>query len=186
MANLDQGVPPEWPLVGSKRVFAYVKPASRDFDKLLVALRKIEASVVVHAPGVSPKAVRTHTAANIAFSADPVCMADVRRDCHLAICHAGGTAQLVVAAGKPVLLLPQHLEQMMTAKRVAALGAGLVVDYEKPAPDYGRLLRRLLDEPSFTAAAQAVAEQHVGDDQAARVARIVDRCEELMTRTGPY
>jgi UDP:flavonoid glycosyltransferase YjiC (YdhE family) len=83
-----------------------------------------------------------------------------------------------------VRLLPQHLEQMMTAKRVAALGAGLVVDYEKPAPDYGRLLRRLLDEPSFTAAAQSVANRHVGDDPAVRVARIVDRCEELMMRAG--
>ena len=184
VANLDQGMPPEWSLVGSKRVFAYVKPASRDFDKLLVALRTIDASVVVHAPGVSSKAVRTHTAANIAFSADPVRMADVRRDCHLAICHAGGTAQVLVTAGKPVLLLPQHLEQMMTAKRVASLGAGLLVDYEKPAPDYGRLLRRLLDEPSFTAAAQSVANRHVGDDPAVRVARIADRCEELMMRAG--
>ena len=185
VANLDHGVPPEWPLVGSKRIFAYVKFASRDFDKLLAALRTIDASVVVHAPGVSPKAVRTHTAANITFSANPVRMADVRRECHLAICHAGAsTSQILVSAGKPVLLLPQHLEQMMTAKRVAALGAGLVADYEKPAPDYGRLLRRLLDEPSFTAAAQAVMDRHVGDDPAARVARILDRCKEPMMHAG--
>ena len=72
----------------------------------------------------------------------------------------------------------------MTAKRVPSLGAGLLADYEKPAPDYGRLLRRLLDEPSFTAAAHAVSDRHVDDDPAARGARIADRCEELMMDAG--
>ncbi len=87
-----------------------------------------------------------------------------------------------MTAGKPVLLLPQHLEQMMTAKRVLELGAGLVVDYEEPAPDYHALLQRLLDEPSFTEAAQAVAARHAGDDPATRVPRIVDRLEEIVAR----
>ncbi len=69
---------------------------------------------------------------------------------------------------------------MMTAKRVQELGAGLVVDFEKPPPDYQRLLRRLLDEPSFTKAAQTVAQRHTNNDPADRVVRIADRCEELM------
>ena len=93
----------------------------------------------------------------------PVRMADVRRECRLGICHAGvGTVEALVTAGKPRLALPQHLEQMMTAKRLAASGAGLVVDPEESPRDYGRILRRLLDEPSFTAAAQAIAARHVG------------------------
>jgi len=78
-----------------------------------------------------------------------------------------------------VLALPIHLEQLMTAKRLAALGAGLVVE-PKESRDYVRLLRRLLDEPSFTIAAQAVAARHVDDAPAARVTRIAQRCEELL------
>ncbi len=185
VTNLDQGVPPQWPIVGTKRVFAYVKPHFRDLDKLLAALRKIDAAVVVHAPGVSEATVQMHTAANVAFSHDPVRMADVIRECHLGICHAGGTAQALVTAGKPVLLLPQHLEQMMTSKCVEALGAGLVVDFERPSPYYGGLLRRLLEQPSFTAAAQAMANRHAGDDPSLRVAHIADRCEELIARQEP-
>ena len=132
--------------------------------------------------------VRKHTAANIAFSSEPVRMADVRRDCHVGICHAGvGTVESLVTAGKPLLLLPQHLEQMMTAKRVASIGAGLVVDRSVDAtPDYGRMLNRLLDDPSLTAAAAAIAERRAGDEPAARVARIADRCEELMLRARPH
>jgi UDP:flavonoid glycosyltransferase YjiC (YdhE family) len=184
VASLGAGTPPRWPADGRKRVFAYLKPRHRDFDPLLAALRAIDASVVVHAPGVSPHAVRTHTTANVTFSVDLVRMADVCRECDLGICHSGAnTVHALVTAGKPVLLLPQHLEQMMTAKRVLELGAGLVVDYEEPAPDYRELLRLLLEEPSFTQAARAVAARHVGDDPAARVARIVDRFEALLGGT---
>jgi len=136
--------------------------------------------VVVHAPGVSDLVIRNHTAANVAFCAAPVRMADARRECDLGICHAGvGTVEALVTAGKPVLALPIHLEQLMTAKRLAALGAGLVVE-PKESRDYVRLLRRLLDEPSFTIAAQAVAARHVDDAPAARVTRIAQRCEELL------
>jgi UDP:flavonoid glycosyltransferase YjiC (YdhE family) len=177
----DQGSPPRWPAVGTKRVFAYLKPRHRDFDKLLDALRSIDASVVVHAPGISPHALRTHMAANVAFSLDPVRMADVCVECDLGVCHSGiNTVQLLVTSGKPVLLVPEHLEQMMTAKRVLDLGAGLVVDYEEPAPDYRNLIGRLLEEPAFAQAAQTVAARHVGHDPAAGISRIVDRFEEIM------
>ena len=107
MGEPDQGSPPPWPAVGAKRVFAYLKPRHRDFDKLLDALRSIDASVVVHAPGLSPHGLRTHTAANVAFSLDPVRMADVCAECDLGVCHAGiNTVQLLVTSGKPVLLVP--------------------------------------------------------------------------------
>jgi UDP:flavonoid glycosyltransferase YjiC (YdhE family) len=182
VANLDKGVSPPWPIVGKKRVFAYLKPNYREFEKVLKALRTIDAAVLIHAPGTSDAIVRNYTAANVAFSAEPVRMADVRRECDLGICHAGvGTVESLVTAGKPVLALPQHLEQMMTGKRLAATGAGLVVDpMEPPSRDYGRMLRRLLDEPAFTAAAQGIAARHVADDPAERVARIAERCEELI------
>ena len=180
VANLEKGVRPPWPIVGAKRIFAYLKPNHGHFEKILAALRAIDAAVVIHAPGVSDLVVRNHTAANVAFSAEPVRMADVRRECDLAICHAGvGTVEALVTAGKPVLALPIHLEQLMTAKRLVAVGAGLVVE-PKESRDYVRLLRRLLDEPAFTIAAQAVAARHVDDDPADRVTRIAERCEELV------
>jgi UDP:flavonoid glycosyltransferase YjiC (YdhE family) len=125
-------------------------------------------------------------AANIVFSAEPVRMGDVCREADLGICHAGsGTTQALVSSGVPVLLLPEHLEQMMTAKRVSTIGGGLLVDYEKPAPDFKRLLMRLLGEPSFREAAQAVAARHAGDDPKARLTRIADRLEELLAGARP-
>ena len=134
VANLDKGVAPHWPIVGAKRVFAYLKPHFRDFEKLLEALRTIDAAVVIHAPGISARWCEAHGGER-RLQRRTVRMADVRRECDLGICHAGvGTVETLVTAGKPVLALPQHLEQMMTGKRVAALGAGLVVDPSRVAP----------------------------------------------------
>jgi len=182
LANLDHGVVAVWPRVGAKRVFVYLRPRSRDFDLVMEALRGIDAAVVVHAPGIAPAQVQRHSCANIAFSERPLRIDDVRRECDLAICHGGSsTVEAMITAGKPVLVLPQHIEQLMTAKRVQQLGAGLATDFEKPPPDYRRLIRRLLDEPAFTQAAAAIAQRHAhDDDRSARVSRVVDRFEDLM------
>jgi len=87
-----------------------------------------------------------------------------------------------VVAGKPLLLLPTHVEQMMTAKAVQHLGAGLVVDYERPAPDYRKLIKRLIDEPAFAAAARAVTARHVSEGPAARLMAFVDRIEAVIAK----
>lgn len=178
LPNPLQGVAPHWPMVPGPRVFAYIKPGTRDFEPVLKSLCALDVSAVVHAPGVSTTLQHRYLAANLRFSEQPVRMDDICRECDVAICHAGAnTTQALVTAGKPVLLLPTHVEQMMTSKAVLALGAGLVVDYERPAPDYRKLIKRLLDEPAFAAAAQAVAARHAGDDPAARLSAIVDRIE---------
>ena len=188
LPNPVQGVAPEWPLVPGPRVFAYIKPGTRDFEPVLKALCALKVSAVVHAPGVSTTLQLRYLAANLRFSEQPVRMDDICRECDVAICHAGANmTQALVTAGKPVLLLPTHVEQMMTSKAVQHLGAGLVVDYERPPPDYRKLIKRLIDEPAFANAAQAVATRHAGDDPAARLESIVDRIEAVIAakRSAP-
>jgi len=74
----------------------------------------------------------------------------------------------------------------MTGKRIAAMGAGLVVDpLEDKSPNHARLVTRLLNEPAFAAVAQAVAARYVNDTPAERVARIADRCEQLIVGGTP-
>jgi UDP:flavonoid glycosyltransferase YjiC (YdhE family) len=187
LANLEHGVAPVWPRAAAKRVFVYLRPRFRDFALVMDALRGIDAAVLVHAPGIATAQMQRLSSANMAFSDRPLRMIDVRRECDLAICHGGSsTVEAIVTAGKPVLVLPQHIEQLMTAKRVQQLGAGLATDYEKPPPDYRRLIRRLLEEPSFTQVAAAIAERHAhDDDRDTRVSRVVDRFEALMRTATP-
>lgn len=176
LPGADTGVAPVWPAVEGPRVFAYLKPRARDFDAVLQALKALPVSVAVHAPGIASAAQSRHLAANLRFHAQPMQMGAVLAQAALGICHAGAnTTQALVAAGIPALLLPEHLEQMMTARRAAELGAALVVDPDRPAPNFKRLLQRLLDEPGFARAARTVQARHAHDDPATRVARVVDR-----------
>jgi len=48
-------------------------------------------------------------------------------------------------------------------------------------------MKRLIDEPAFAAAAQAVAARHVDDDPAARLAAVADRIEAVIAarRSAP-
>lgn len=182
---LDAGVAPAWPAVPGPRVFAYVKARSRDFAPLMAALRQSEVSAVVHAPGLSANDHKRLLAANVAIHREPLRMDRVCAEAQIGIGHGGAnTTQALVTAGIPVLLLTEHLEQLMTARRVAAAGAGLYTDFEKPLPDLRRLLRRLIDEPVFAESARAVAAACDDGGPELRLARVIDRIEAAITRGG--
>jgi hypothetical protein len=68
-----------------------------------------------------------------------------------------GMAQAALAAGRPQLLFPAHLEQLMNARRLQALGVAHYLTGQFPAADVGEGLRQLLTEPSFRRRAQAAA-----------------------------
>ena len=181
------GIAPAWPGAGGRRVFAYLKPAYEGFDRVLATLTRVDADLLIHAPGISDHAIRSHQSARVAFSAALIDMEATRQQCDAAVCHAGlGTTSAMLQAGKPLLLLPSNLEQQMTAKRVEALGAGIAVSSTaaKRSPDYGRLLLRLLDDPQYTAHAAEFKARHADYRQADNVRAIAARCEALAASSG--
>ncbi len=77
----------------------------------------------------------------------PAPLADVVARSAVVVHHAGSnTANFALAAGRPQLLFPQHLEQAVNAQLLARLGAGLFL-LGNAAPDAaGRALRQLLTD----------------------------------------
>jgi UDP-N-acetylglucosamine:LPS N-acetylglucosamine transferase len=183
--NLEHGATPNWPNLGRKRVFAYIKTSYPHFGAILKALAELDVSTVVHAPGISVKNIKTYESGNLTFSVDPVRMEDARRQCDLGICHAGaGTTEALLAAGKPALLLPMQGEQESMARRVEQIGAGLWVNPEAKVVNFKKLLKRLLSEPEFTRKAVDFASANPERSQPERVSQIVDRCEVLIARSS--
>lgn len=93
------------------------------------------------------------------------------------ISHAGlNTALDACAAGVPVLALPIAFDQPGVAARLVHAGAGL-----KASPRWtssralGRLLQRLLDEPSYTANAQRLGAELAKAGGAAQAADLVEQ-----------
>jgi UDP:flavonoid glycosyltransferase YjiC (YdhE family) len=80
------------------------------------------------------------------------------------VCHGGtGTMLGGLAAGVPMVVVPQFADQPDNAERVAAVGAGIGVGGGEAAPATAEEVRaavtRVLTEPSYRKAADAMAEE---------------------------
>lgn len=110
-------------------------------------------------------------------------MEEVCRSCDAVLCQSGsGTVATALHAGKPVVMLPMHMEQLLFARRVQALGAGLHLTEDR----IGQLeacLRRVLTQPGFTEAARSFARRYAWPDGNRVADTIALRCVELMQGT---
>jgi UDP:flavonoid glycosyltransferase YjiC (YdhE family) len=94
---------------------------------------------------------------------------DVLSEAAVVVCHGGsGTTFGALAAGVPLVFVPMFADQRPNAARVAALGAGLVVDpptgveggmaglTSADVPRLREAIERVLDEPSYRHAAARI------------------------------
>lgn len=155
---LGQGEDVAWPAQGSRRLFAYLKPDYGALEPLLQALDGLaDTAVVLHIPGVARRTVQRFSNAHMRITPHPVDMEQARRSCDGALLHSGvGSTSAMLLAGKPVLLVPQQMEQTMFARAVEKLGAGVVLP-EASAGQFPRLIKRAWTDASLAAAAQAFA-----------------------------
>lgn len=78
------------------------------------------------------------------------------------VAHGGyGTLMGALAAGRPIVSIPlAAADNLMNAQSVAARGAGLVVrDNERTSSVIAERTRRVLNDPSFSAAAREAASE---------------------------
>lgn len=102
--------------------------------------------------------------------------ASVLPGCAAVVCHGGsGTTLGALAHGLPLVLVPQGADQFDNAARCARAGAALVVRPDELTPAGVRsALRRVLDEPAFTEAAQRLAREIAEMGTPEEVARVVE------------
>ncbi len=147
----------------------------------MAELSKLQASILVHIPGAARKTLLAFTSPRMAFSTTPLDMEDVRHSCDFALCHggAGATAALLLA-GKPLMLFPMHMEQMMTARRLESLGVAVSVLPDATGQLPRPLMKRAWANAALTKAAQGFASAHSAYRQDATVMVAADRCEALL------
>lgn len=153
-----KGVRPAWPAapVGRKRVAAYLKGGYVALDAVLAALR--EHTALVFVADAEPGMLQAWHREGMSVVGTPLDLAALAPECDAFVSHAGaGAAPHFLAAGKPVLLLPEQAEQRVNADTIVACGAGLRLDPDVAAHECSAALRRLLEEPQFKSAAQALA-----------------------------
>ncbi|MDY6984036.1 MAG: hypothetical protein SV422_13205, partial [Pseudomonadota bacterium] len=125
-AGYWEPAPPPLPASAPPRFFAYLrldKPLARRLLDTLIALR-LPGECFVH--GAPPRLVAALEGAGITVHRQPPPLRDALARHSLLIHHGGiGTLTEGLAAGRPQLLLPRHLEQELNTQRALAIGAGI-------------------------------------------------------------
>lgn len=183
----DAGVggPPVWPALPGKRIFAYLRAGCRHHEAALAALFELGQPSVVYFPDAPPALIERYAAPHLNFSPVPLGLAQAAREADVAVTYSGmSTTTNFLLMGKPLLLLPGHLEQFLLARRVEEMGAGLLMNPEQPATDLALKLRRILFEADFALNAQAFAKKYAAFPQETVIANLVHRIEELAATKG--
>lgn len=169
-----------WPAAIGPRVFSYLRPDTPHLEAALQALCALPGSILIYAPGLPVELRQRHAAPHVAFSPVPVDLNKVARQADAGLTYASpATTVAFLMAGKPVLMIPGHLEQFLFAKRVEEMGAGLIQNPEQAPHNLAAMLRQVLTEPDFRANASAFAAKYANFDQNAVMRNIVARIEEL-------
>jgi UDP:flavonoid glycosyltransferase YjiC (YdhE family) len=169
-----------WPAAPGLRVFSYLRPETPHLEAALQALHELPGSVLIYAPGVPTELMQRYAASHLAFSPLPVDLNKVARQADAGLTYASPAATVAfLMAGKPVLMIPGHLEQFLFARRVEEMGAGLIQNPELPPHGLAAMLQRVLREPGVRDNAAAFAAKYANFDQNAVMTHIVARVEEL-------
>jgi len=175
-----------WPAVPGPRVFAYLRPETPHLETALQVLHGLPGSVLIYAPGLATELMQRYAAPHIAFSPLPVDLDKVARQAAAGLTYASPAATVAfLMAGKPVLMIPGHLEQFLFAKRVEEMGAGLIQNPEQAPSNLAAMLRQVLADPGFRANAGAFAAKYANFDQNAVMTHIVARIEQLADAATP-
>jgi UDP:flavonoid glycosyltransferase YjiC (YdhE family) len=163
----DAGGPtPQWPAGAVRKVFAYLKAGHPSHAAVLRALVAEGCHTLVYMPEVAGGAQPPVSSPLLHYAAGPVALSKALAEAELCVCHAGeATLAQSLLAGVPLLMLPSHTEQFMTARRVALSGAGYNAALITPSSDWRAVVRQVLDDERYRSAARAFATRHQGFSQ---------------------
>ncbi len=181
LPNAGSGQPAAWPIGGGKRIFAYLRAESPHHEAVLAALLALGHATVIYFPNLPPALAARFAAPHLNFLEQPADIGQMTREADVAITYASlATTTAFLLAGKPLLLLPGHLEQFLVARRVEEMGAGRLVNPEQPPGDLRAVLADLIDNPSWRDNAMAFATKYAAFDQQAVIDNLVRRITEMI------
>jgi len=145
-----EGQAPAWPAGEGPRVFAYLRPAPC-VPGVLEALDKCAARVLGVMPG-----------GPAGFHREPLALRKLDPAPQFAVTYGGhGTTAALLLRGVPLLIMPNYVEQLLVARRVARLGAGIVLAPDATPAAIARAITAI-QSPAYMHAARHFADRHTG------------------------
>ena len=181
----DGGAEMAWRPGATKRILAYIKPRRGKFEPILQALRALppDHDTIGVFPELPEELRLRFEAPHLRLVTRHARLNRLLGECDLAIHHAGaGITAAMACAGVPMLMVPRHIEQSMTAQAAVRQGLGLMVAARSLGVELGPALKELLADPSYKAKARAFAQKYEGFDPVSVPERIATEIEALARR----
>lgn len=173
--------PAMWAQGEGRKVFAYLKQSSKLCLNMIRSISATDCSALVVCSGLTKDEAEKYQRPGLVIYTDHRDISKAFEEANVVICHAGkNTISEALLAGKPLLLLPEQLEQFHNSRCVEKSGAGIVVGNNVEQPDLTDALNRLLYDPKFTEAAMAISLKNTSVRQVNPVAKVVEICKNLL------
>jgi hypothetical protein len=176
---LEEPLPPAPP-----SFFAYLNAAAAGVEALLAGLARAGFPGAVYLRAASEAQRARLRALGLVVHDRPPPLRDVLTRHALVVHHAGiGLAHYALAAGRPQLVLPEHLEQILNAQLIHGLGVGnyLVGHYEAVRPT--QELTHMLNDAALAERCRVAAASVQARGPWAPLAAVTEHCLKLLQTT---
>lgn len=180
LLEMAQGTPPEWPAGTGPKLFAYLRPSNR-LEPLLTALQRMPARVLVRVAGIAADRLHRFERPGLRITDQAVNIQLAAQRCDAFINYgAHGTTTESLLAGKPILLLPNNVEQSLVALRAQQLGAALVTP-SNGTFNLSAALRQLVDDPALQQSAEKFSARYQTLDRSQIIPALAQRAITLIS-----
>jgi UDP:flavonoid glycosyltransferase YjiC (YdhE family) len=170
---------PEWPDVKGPKVLVYLKSGPW-VRPVCDALASCEASAIAYFSGIEPKAAEALERPGLKVAREYCRFSTLMDQGDAVVCHAShNTVVGAVLAGKPLVMMPNYIEQALTAARVVKLGTGAMPAGKPGAAALSRCLDAVRPGSAPRAKASRLAQRYAGGTTR-RGVPIADRLEALV------
>lgn len=166
------------------RFFAYLSIDMPGCEAILAALAATGCHGRAYVRGADAALRERLGRQGLELLARPLTQDALLREAAVVVHHGGsGLAHAALAAGRPQLLFPAHLEHLLNARRLHALGVAHYLTGEFPVRDVAEGLRQLGAEGRWAQRAREIARDVAADSPHDPIPAILDRCRQCVT--GP-
>jgi len=165
----------EWPKGGGPRVLAYLRPSVPGFSEAIQVLSDFEGVAITAAPGLSKSEANRLSSERHRIVPYPIRIESLLQQTDAVVSYAGvGLITQSLLAGKPLLLMPQTVEQRLGAQCVQVLGAGRVLEKERSVSDIRTMLACVLADKDISASGSRFSARYQADSPQISIGRACD------------
>lgn len=169
------------------RIVAYLKPSYPHFTLLVQALAECNAPVFIVCPRGNPEVLQPFASNTLAFSTDVIDLPKAISTADLFVGHGNsGSVKESLILGKPVVVLPIQLEQLLIGQKLQSLGLGKIVERMTTAQSLAVELNKMLSDDTYTACVEKFLTETSGE-RISVASAVADYCQEVLGRSlnGP-